>query len=55
MTPTLPDNWMPIFQPIAEGSQRNDDHTGEIDEMIDTPAKLVRVAKFYFKEKTNKD
>ncbi len=50
MTPTLPDNWTPIFQPIAEDTQRNDDQSENKLDMIDTPAKLVRVAKFYFKE-----
>lgn len=51
MTPTLPDDWTPMFIPIAEDSQRNEDHIVHSHEMVDTPAKLVRVAKFYFKEK----
>jgi hypothetical protein len=51
MTPTLPDNWTPMFQPIAEPQERNDDHIVKVNELIDTPVKLVKVAKFYFKEK----
>lgn len=69
MTPTLPDNWTPMFRPIAEPQDRNDDHIRDdtkmdhihyaanlvhivdVNELTDTPAKLVRVAKFYFKEK----
>ena len=49
MTPTLPDGWMPlIFRPItAEDDDRNEEK--EIKEP--TPVKLVRVAKFYFKDK----
>lgn len=50
MTPTLPDNWTPFFRPIAEDKERNDNHSEDKLDMIDTPAKLVRVAKFYFKE-----
>jgi hypothetical protein len=47
MTPTLPDGWSPqIYDPIPE-KDRNEKK--EIKEP--TPVKLVKVAKFYFKDK----
>ena len=51
MTPTLPDNGKPMFKPIAEPLERNDDHFRDSTKIDDTPVKLVRVAQFYFKEK----
>ena len=45
MTPTLPDNWFPPqYTPTAE-KDRDDVKT-----IAPTPVKIVRVAKFYFKE-----
>jgi hypothetical protein len=53
MTPTLPDNWPPIPYPKPEPKERTDNHSEIIPDdnlAAPTPVKLVRVAKFYFKE-----
>jgi hypothetical protein len=51
MTPTLPDGWTPPkYTPSAEEKDRVD--TKEIFEP--TPVRLVRVAKFYFKNEGKK-
>ncbi len=54
MTPTLPDNWIPAehFRPIS-ADDRNEDKI-QRDPKDCEPTLLVRVNKFYFKNKENK-
>jgi len=47
MTPTLPDGWLPHIHYPSPEKDRSEEK--EIKEP--TPVKLVRVAKFYFKDK----
>ena len=49
MTPTLPDNWTPPKYTPSPEKDRDESKT-----IAPTPVKLVRVAKFYFKDKAVK-